>query len=77
MFHFDYIGYGEFYIVMSDTSQGALEALKKYLFEKSEGNKDWRYMDYLKWKNVTLDNLPNGYSLEEYDKNEVFEGEWS
>jgi len=70
LYHFDYESYGQFYVVMSDSPEEALDSLKKFLSQYSK-------YEYGEWKNATIDKLPKGYMLRVFEKNEVFEGEWS
>ena len=70
LYSFDYESYGQFYLIMSDSPQEALEALKKFLLQSFQD-------EYRVWKDVTVDKLPRGYILKVFEKDEVFEGEWS
>lgn len=72
-------GYGQQYIVMSDSKESALIEVKKYLLEQTKGEDGDLYMQqYKDWESATIDNLPqgyssDGYSIEIYQKNQVLE----
>ena len=69
------------YMVMAKSKGAALEALKKH-FQRDPGPDDPEDKkeiedDYLKWKDATIDNLPDGYRIMEYGEGDVFVGEWA
>ncbi len=88
LFIFEPHEYGEFYIVMAESKESALKAIKKMFltsYEKvgkekidTRGNKydSSEYREYLRWKDVTVNNLPKAYTLDEYGKNIVIEREY-
>ena len=87
MYHFNYNGYGAFFLVMANSPEEALESLKEYLRKNVKAKRhqdcrggwyvDFDYERYLKWKDCTVDKLPKDYDIEVFEKNEVFRGEWS
>ena len=69
------------YMVMAKSKGAALEALKKH-FQRDPGPDDPEdkgeiERDYITWKDATVDNLPDDYTITEYDEGNVFVGEWS
>jgi hypothetical protein len=89
LYKFDYNGWGEYYFVMSENEDSALQALKDYL--KNIAEKDGQFgtdMDgnqYVRvlwekwkiWKDITIDQLPKGYILEVIGPNVVQQEEYS
>lgn len=72
MMKFDRPGYGEYYIVLAETTQEALDKLKGYMLSHVT-----RFLDeYPKWKDATLDSLPDGYTIS-FDPCDVVVAEWA
>jgi len=72
MMKFDKPGYGEYYIVLAETTQEALDKLKGYMLSHPTA-----FLDvYPKWKDATLANLPDGYTIH-FDACDVIMAEWS
>lgn len=81
MYIFDPISYGEYYIVMSDSSENALVAIKKHIKDIMNNSDDKHklfYKNYFSaWEDVTINNLPKDYRIIEKNINEIFQGEYS
>jgi hypothetical protein len=80
MYYFNPNTYGTEYITMAKSPEEALENLKKYLQHETEFEDletEWYKGEYDKWKNSTLENLPDKYSLEEFYEDDVIETEIS
>ncbi len=77
---FDPNGYGDFYIILSDSADNALISLKTFFNNKVKNDKQFskyyeRYVE--KWENATIDNLPIGYCIKTLNAGDVHEGEYS
>jgi hypothetical protein len=75
LFIFDINEYSEFFIVMSESKETALESLKKYINEDEERKKY-----HSQWLTATIDNLPGyreKYRIDEYEADQVIEREYS
>ena len=83
-----YAGSGsDYFIVMSESKEQALQAVKDYLMSRV---KDWQsqrddilvtrtvyYFTWCDWKDTTIDKLPDTYHIREIQPNEIFHGEWA
>jgi len=58
MMVFEQPNYGEYYIVLAEKTQDALDKLKAYLRIHS-----LLVEEYAQWKDATLDNLPDRFTL--------------
>lgn len=65
-------GYGEYYIVLAETTQEALDKLKGHMLSHLSCYED----DYPRWKDATLSTMPRGYSIDIVD-GDVIEAECS
>ncbi len=75
IYKFEPHDYDEHYTVLASSPEEALEMLKVYFkkFKEKHGcDDDWR-----KWKDTTVDGLPDKYELQVYGVGEVIMGEWS
>lgn len=72
LYFFNPNDYGNEYMVMSDSKEKALDSVKEYLFKdvKESGFKSSIKL-YNKWKDVTIDNLPDEYSIDEFENDVV------
>jgi hypothetical protein len=77
LFYFNPNGYGYEYIVMSDTKENALQAVKNYLLNAAEAEENKKYTFYMdkynEWESATTDILPEQYSIDEYEQNTIVE----
>ena len=60
--------YGGHFTVLASSKEEALKSLQAYM----KTIKYWRRKD---WKNATVDNLPNEFTIEVYEEGEVVRGE--
>ena len=74
LFKFDYDGYGDYYMVMSESPETALQALKNHL--KNITDLGLRLEQFEEWENATIDKLPNNYFLKTFDEDIVEDGEY-
>jgi hypothetical protein len=70
--------YGTEYFVMTESKEQALECVKKYLKEMADGEAGEMSSVYGSdydnlWKEATVNNLPNDYTIDEYKQGEVIE----
>ncbi len=72
MMVFDGPGYGEYYIILAETTQEALDKLKGYMLSHIGRFED----EYPKWKDATLNNLPDRFTIRS-DNCDVIVAEWS
>ena len=71
MFKFEKPGYGDWYIVLAETTQEALDKLKGHMLSHLHGYEE----EYPKWKEVTLNSLPDGFTIS-CDDCDVIEANW-
>lgn len=81
LYYFNPNDYGEQYIVMSSSKEEALNSVKESLLKKGNDTTsvlaDSYMEDYNEWKDATVDNLPEKYSIKEYIEGEVLQTEIS
>jgi hypothetical protein len=83
LFIFDPSEWGEYYTVMAKDAETALESVKGWMEERALENIEDQllaphYLSELeKWKDATLDNLPDKYFIKEFSENQVIQGEYS
>jgi hypothetical protein len=85
LYHLNPNNWGVEYYVMSDSPENAFKAIREHQRKDMENeaekckDSDFKlayYKDvYEAWDSVTFDKLPTGYTLDEYDVNEVIETE--
>ncbi len=75
-YYFNPNDYDQTYTVTANSAQEALDRVKVYVTERPRGDYFYRY-NYNKWINVTLGSLPRGYTIDEYDIQDVIPGEVS
>jgi hypothetical protein len=76
LFFFNPNDYGAEYLVLSDSKENALMAVIKYLSEeasKEEPKYTSKKRQYDEWKDRAIDNLPEDYTIDVFDKDEVVE----
>jgi len=69
--------------VMANSPEDALQYLKDHLKKDADKEANDEYAEHFttdrdlfeEWKNATLDNLPNQYSIKEYNEGEMMEYE--
>ena len=78
LYWFDPCGYGQQYFVCAENPEYALVSLLKYLNKQGYFTfpfnqiKEFMYGD---WKNATVEELPYGYKLREFNSGEVIQSE--
>lgn len=81
LYYFDPDCYGETYYVAAPTKYEALLYLLKFLEERIPkdrllgGKHNYEYSQWFNWKDATVEDLPCGYSIEEYEVGQVVQGE--
>lgn len=78
LFFFNPNDYGPEFSIMADSKEAALLALVNYFLGQSktdshEYGRESAFQDYNKWKDATIDSLPDDYSIDEYEKDSVVE----
>ena len=78
MFYFNPNGYGEEFMVCSNSKETALERVKKYLYDEIGSDppySNYRKEEYDTWKKATVNNLPHGVTIDEYPPGKVLRSE--
>ena len=81
VYYFNPNTYGSEFIVMAKSKESAFNSVVKHLFDywqKPENIKfGFNRDEYMRWALASVENLPEIYSIEEYDENQVIETEIS
>ena len=71
MMKFEKPGYGDYYIVLAETTQEALDKLKGHMLSHLSGYEK----ECPKWKDATLNSLPDSFTIC-FDECDVIEANW-
>ena len=78
LYYFNPNDYGQEYMVCSHSKRDALNSLKEHLKKMSDEDEGYYWGgEYIRWKNATIYDLPQRYTIDEYEEGQVLDSEIS